>query len=209
MGPLTVSPMGFGTWAWGNQLLWGYQEAMDSELQRTFNLAVENGINLFDTADSYGTGRLNGQSEKLLGKFICEFQGQKQVKDNILIATKFAAYPWRLTPGQFVNACKSSLQRMEIEQIGIGQLHWSTANYAPLQELALWDGLVAMYDKVTMNFLVPGIEVIDQMIMAKFALILHLNLDKKGAGVIYQLKFMIIIPLLKWEENYYFFLVTR
>ncbi|WKA07719.1 hypothetical protein VitviT2T_025504 [Vitis vinifera] len=147
MGPLTVSPMGFGTWAWGNQLLWGYQESMDSDLQRTFNLAVENGINLFDTADSYGTGRLNGQSEKLLGKFIREFQGQKQIQDNIVIATKFAAYPWRLTPGQFVNACKSSLDRMQLEQIGIGQLHWSTANYAPLQELALWDGLVAMYEK--------------------------------------------------------------
>ncbi|KAL6972155.1 Pyridoxine 4-dehydrogenase [Sarracenia purpurea var. burkii] len=147
MGPLTVSPMGFGTWAWGNQLLWGYKETMDTELQRIFNLAVENGINLFDTADSYGTGRLNGQSERLLGKFIRDFQGDEQVRDNIVIATKFAAYPWRLTPGQFVNACKSSLERMKIEQIGIGQLHWSTANYAPLQELALWDGLVAMYDK--------------------------------------------------------------
>ncbi|CAK9158225.1 unnamed protein product [Ilex paraguariensis] len=143
LGPLAVSPMGFGTWAWGNQLLWGYQESMDSELQEVFNLAVENGINLFDTADSYGTGRLNGQSEKLLGKFI----RQKQMRDNIVIATKFAAYPWRLTPGQFVNACKSSLERMQIEKIGIGQLHWSTANYAPLQEQALWDGLVAMYDK--------------------------------------------------------------
>lgn len=75
MGPLSVSPMGFGTWAWGNQLLWGYQESMDAELQQIFNLAVENGINLFDTADSYGTGRLNGQSEKLLGKFIRESQG--------------------------------------------------------------------------------------------------------------------------------------
>jgi len=75
MGPLTVSPMGFGTWAWGNQLLWGYQDSMDSELQQTFNLAVENGINLFDTADSYGTGKLNGQSEKLLGKFIRELPG--------------------------------------------------------------------------------------------------------------------------------------
>ncbi|KAK9288038.1 hypothetical protein L1049_016483 [Liquidambar formosana] len=147
MGPLIVSPMGFGTWAWGNQLLWGYQESMDTDLQRTFNLAVENGINLFDTADSYGTGRLNGQSEKLLGRFVREFEGQKRVRDNILIATKFAAYPWRLTPGQFVTACKSSLDRMQIEQIGIGQLHWSTANYAPLQELALWDGLVAMYEK--------------------------------------------------------------
>ncbi|XP_010251647.1 PREDICTED: pyridoxal reductase, chloroplastic [Nelumbo nucifera] len=147
MGPLTVSPMGFGTWAWGNQLLWGYQEAMDGDLQDTFNLAVENGINLFDTADSYGTGRLNGQSERLLGKFIREFPGRKRVRDDIVIATKFAAYPWRLTPAQFVKACKSSLDRMQIEKIGIGQLHWSTANYAPIQELALWDGLVAMYEK--------------------------------------------------------------
>ncbi|XP_021627017.1 pyridoxal reductase, chloroplastic isoform X2 [Manihot esculenta] len=146
MGPLTVSPMGFGTWAWGNQLLWGYKESMDTDLQQTFNLAVENGINLFDTADSYGTGRLNGQSEKLLGKFIREFPGNR-LQDDIVIATKFAAYPWRLTPGQFVKACRASLERLQLEQIGIGQLHWSTANYAPPQELALWDGLVAMYEK--------------------------------------------------------------
>ncbi|KAJ4835909.1 Pyridoxine 4-dehydrogenase [Turnera subulata] len=146
MGPLSVSPMGFGTWAWGNQLLWGYQESMDAELQRTFNLAVENGINLFDTADSYGTGRLNGQSEKLLGKFIREFPG-KRAPDDIVIATKFAAYPWRLTAGQFVKACKGSLERLQIEKMGIGQLHWSTANYAPPQELALWNGLVAMYEQ--------------------------------------------------------------
>ncbi|PQP95172.1 pyridoxal reductase chloroplastic isoform X2 [Prunus yedoensis var. nudiflora] len=147
VGPLSVSPMGFGTWAWGNQLLWGYQESMDNELQQSFNLAVDNGINLFDTADSYGTGRLNGKSEKLLGKFIREYQGQKRLQKDIVIATKFAAYPWRLTPGQFLNACNASIDRMQIEQIGIGQLHWSTANYAPLQEKALWDGLVAMHDK--------------------------------------------------------------
>ncbi|KAF7830771.1 pyridoxal reductase, chloroplastic [Senna tora] len=147
MGPLSVSPMGFGTWAWGNQFLWGYQESMDTELQQIFNMAVDNGVNLFDTADSYGTGRLNGQSEKLLGRFIREFQEQKGGRGEIVIATKFAAYPWRLTPNQFVNACRASLDRMQIEQIGIGQLHWSTANYAPLQELALWDGLVAMYEK--------------------------------------------------------------
>ncbi|KHG05912.1 hypothetical protein F383_31965 [Gossypium arboreum] len=115
--------------------------------QKVFNLAVENGINLFDTADSYGTGRLNGQSEKLLGKFIREFQGEKRIRDEIVIATKFAAYPWRLTSGQFVQACRASRDRMQIEQIGIGQLHWSTANYAPPQELALWNGLVAMYEK--------------------------------------------------------------
>ena len=46
---------------------------------------------------------------------------------------------------------RASLDRIQIEQIGIRQLqlHCSTANYAPLQKLAFWDGLVAMYEKVT------------------------------------------------------------
>jgi len=51
------------------------KESMDSELQECFNLALRNGINLFDTADSYGTGKLNGQSERLLGRFIRGFEG--------------------------------------------------------------------------------------------------------------------------------------
>lgn len=46
--------MGFGTWAWGNQFLWGYSKDMDGELQQVFDLMVARGINLFDTADSYG-----------------------------------------------------------------------------------------------------------------------------------------------------------
>lgn len=32
--------------------------------------------------------------------------GSKQVRDNVVIATKFAAYPWRVTPNQFVDACR-------------------------------------------------------------------------------------------------------
>ncbi|KAK6250989.1 hypothetical protein SCA6_004994 [Theobroma cacao] len=76
--------MGFGTWAWCNQLLWGYQQSKDNELQQVFNLAAENDINLFDTADSYGTGKLNGQSEKLLGKSIREFRGEKRIEDEIV-----------------------------------------------------------------------------------------------------------------------------
>lgn len=54
VGPFKVSPMGFGTWAWGNKFLWDYNTKMDPELQEMFNLVVSKGINLFDTADSYG-----------------------------------------------------------------------------------------------------------------------------------------------------------
>jgi len=55
IGPLDVSPIGLGTWAWGNRFLWGYTPDMDGELKRVFSFAVSRGINLFDTADSYGT----------------------------------------------------------------------------------------------------------------------------------------------------------
>ncbi|GAX83176.1 hypothetical protein CEUSTIGMA_g10602.t1 [Chlamydomonas eustigma] len=146
LGELQVSPMGLGTWSWGNQFIWGYEESMDPELQRLFNLAVSRGVNIFDTADSYGTGRLNGRSEELLGRFINEYPGSDRVRDNINIATKFAAYPWRILPGNVVAACKGSLERLGTDQLSLGQLHWSAANYAPLQELALWNGLADCYE---------------------------------------------------------------
>ena len=171
---------------------------------QVFKFVVSKGINLFDTADSYGTGRLNGQSEKLLGQFTAQLPQRKQSR--IAIATKIAPYPWRLTAGQFADACRwgssavswtlahvaclghsgqaaarqswqqqgcisgaaqhaalgnlhplgaecpagcrASLKRVGRDQIALGQLHWSTANYQPLQERALWDGLAAMYDQV-------------------------------------------------------------
>jgi pyridoxine 4-dehydrogenase len=133
--------------AWGNKLLWGYTEDDDEELQKVFNLMVSNGINLFDTADSYGTGQLNGRSEMLLGKFVKEYPGSTRVRNQIHIATKLAAYPWRLTPSQWVGACKNSLKRIGAEKISMAQLHWSTARYAPLQERLMWDGLVAIYEE--------------------------------------------------------------
>ena len=62
--------IGVGTWAWGNQFLWGYDPARDDDrLAATFRRCLERGLLFFDTADSYGTGRFNGRSESLLGRF--------------------------------------------------------------------------------------------------------------------------------------------
>lgn len=130
----------------GNKLLWDYDESRDAELQQVFDLVVAKGVNLFDTADSYGTGKLEGRSEQLLGRFCREYPGSKRVRSGVNIATKLAAYPWRLTPGQWVSACRASLKRLGTERVALAQLHWSTANYAPLQERLMWDGLVAIYD---------------------------------------------------------------
>ncbi|GAA6623821.1 aldo/keto reductase [Scytonema sp. NUACC26] len=141
---LPLPTMGCGTWAWGNRLLWGYDESMDSQLQNVFDLCVSCGVTLFDTGDSYGTGRLNGRSEQLLGRFSQEYMGSNQ--NDICIATKLAAYPWRLTRQSMVSACKSSAQRLG-RNVDLVQMHWSTANYAPWQEGALLDGLADLYEQ--------------------------------------------------------------
>ncbi|MEH2328292.1 aldo/keto reductase [Nostoc sp.] len=141
---LSLPSMGCGTWAWGNQLLWGYDESMDEQLQAVFNLCVSNGVTLFDTGDSYGTGRLNGRSESLLGRFNREYLGSG--KENICIATKLAAYPWRWTRQSMVKACQSSAQRLG-RNVDLVQMHWSTANYAPWQEEGLLDGLADLYEQ--------------------------------------------------------------
>ena len=141
---ISLPMMGCGTWAWGNRLLWGYSRSMDSQLQEVFNLCVSNGVTLFDTGDSYGTGRLNGQSEILLGKFANAYQGIN--KDNICLATKLAPYPWRLTRNSMVAAGKASAQRLG-RNIDLVQMHWSTANYFPWQEWQLLDGLADLYEQ--------------------------------------------------------------
>ncbi|MBO0351040.1 aldo/keto reductase [Phormidium pseudopriestleyi FRX01] len=140
---LSLPLMGCGTWAWGNRLLWGYEPSMDAELQAVFNLCVENGVTLFDTGDSYGTGKLNGRSETLLGRFSQEYQGVNA--DKICIATKLAPYPWRLTRRSMVSAGEASAQRLG--RLDLVQMHWSTANYAPWQEWSLLDGLADLYDR--------------------------------------------------------------
>ncbi|MBD2120733.1 aldo/keto reductase [Trichocoleus sp. FACHB-262] len=142
--PLSLPLMGCGTWAWGNRLLWGYDESMDEQLQAVFNLCVQQGVTLFDTGDSYGTGKLNGRSEQLLGQFTQAYVGPNQAE--ICIATKLAAYPWRLTRKAMVSAGQASAQRLG-RNVDLVQMHWSTANYAPWQEWSLLDGLGDLYEQ--------------------------------------------------------------
>ena len=137
--PITLPQMGCGTWAWGNRLLWGYDPTMDDDLQRVFDHCVSHGVTLFDSGDSYGTGRLNGRSEVLLGQFANRYQGPNQAQ--LCIATKLAAYPWRWTADSVVKAGEASARRLG-RPVDLVQMHWSTANYAPWQEGPFLDGLM-------------------------------------------------------------------
>ena len=148
--PLVFPAMGCGTWAWGNRLLWNYDESMDAELQRVFDRCVAAGVTLFDTGDSYGTGKLSGRSESLLGQFAREYYAKNASnpdadRNRLCLATKLAPFPWRLTRGAMVTAGKASIERLGA--IDLVQLHWSTANYFPWQEGALLDGLMDLFDR--------------------------------------------------------------
>ena len=134
-----LNGIGFGTWAWGNQLVWGYQSERDDPLlEETFREAIRSGLRLVDTADSYGTGRLNGRSEALLGRFVQALPAPLQ--GELLVATKLAPFPWRLGRRGLDRAFAASRDRLQgnLQRV---QLHWSTARYAPWQEVSLLDGL--------------------------------------------------------------------
>ena len=144
-GKSLLNGIGFGTWAWGNQFVWGYEPGTDDQrLAATFEQAVRCGLKLIDTADSYGTGRFNGRSEALLGRFIAALPASR--RRDLTVATKLAPFPWRLGRRGLDRAFQASRRRLNTELHRV-QLHWSTARYAPWQDVALLDGLADLVDQ--------------------------------------------------------------
>lgn len=147
---LRTSDVGAGTWAWGNKLIWDYSEDDDAKLQKAFDILVDGGVSFFDTGDSYGTGKLEGRAEQLLGDFASNYRPSPSPfapsPDNLVIATKLAVYPWRITTKQMKNALAASQKRAQ-GRIRVVQLHWSAGNYQPLQERCMWDSICTMYEE--------------------------------------------------------------
>ena len=136
--------IGLGTWSWGNKLFWNYKSTNDDDLRETYNEALQRGFDLIDTADSYGTGNLQGRSESLLGQFLLDTPSAK--KKRIQVATKLAPYPWRIGERGFNKPFLKSLERLN-NKLDIVQLHWSTARYNPWQELWLLRNLCDLKDQ--------------------------------------------------------------
>lgn len=125
---LEVTKVGIGAWSWGDTSYWNNFEWDDRKLKAAktaFDTSLDNGINLFDTAEVYGSrfsfGAIN--SETLLGRFIKE-RKEKDPEAEVVVATKFAALPWRLGRQSVVNALKDSLCRLGLSSVDLYQLHW-------------------------------------------------------------------------------------
>src|SRR5436309_1638615 len=105
--------------------------------------ALDAGINLFDTADVYGTP--HGASEELLGEAL----GSR--RDEALIATKFGSHmggvngpDWdaRGGRGYIVRAAEASLRRLGTDRIDLYQMHVPDPATPISETLAALDDLV-------------------------------------------------------------------
>ena len=108
-----------GCWAIGGQ--WG--EVSERQAIATVHAALDAGVNLFDTADSYGLGR----SEELLGKALADR------REAACVATKAGNWARRAgdPPGlrsiySVINCCHASLYRLGIDTIDLYQCHVGT-----------------------------------------------------------------------------------
>ena len=114
---LKVSEIGFGAWGIGGN---SYGHADDKESIEALDLAFENGVTFYDTADLYG----NGHSEEIIGKTF------KQKREKIIIASKGGTLPHTgfKMPQDFsfaylTNALEKSLKKIRTDYIDLYQLH--------------------------------------------------------------------------------------
>src|SRR5512144_957433 len=124
---LRVTPLGLGIWQWGDKMMWNYGQGYDeADLKPVYEATLAAGINFIDTAEIYGRGR----SERVVGQFMSE----TNTRDQIVLATKFAPLPWRLSPGRLLHALRESLNRLGLPQVDLYQIHWP---YTPVS-IEMW-----------------------------------------------------------------------
>ena len=118
-----ISVIGVGLWQAGSRLWAGRRRETLEEVRRGVRLALEHGINFFDTAEIYGAGL----SERILGEALRDAGG------DAIVATKVAGYKW--TWFDVKRAVKKSIERLG-RTPDLVQHHWPPPVYAPLCRLA-------------------------------------------------------------------------
>src|SRR5690349_6404720 len=129
-GELTVNRLGYGAMRITGSGVWGPPKDR-AEALRVLKRAVELGINLIDTADSYGPE----VSEELIAEALHPYP------EDLVIATKGGLRgprPHDARPQRLRECCEASLRRLRMERIDLYQLH------APDPEVPLEDSIGAL-----------------------------------------------------------------
>jgi len=118
-GDLTVNRMGYGAMRITGPGVWG--PPVDKTAARaTLRRAIELGVNLIDTADSYGPGI----SEELIAEALYPYPA------GLVIATKGGwerpgpgQWTHNASPNHLIEALEGSLKRLRLDRIDVYQLH--------------------------------------------------------------------------------------
>ncbi|WP_407303883.1 aldo/keto reductase [Acinetobacter sp.] len=108
-----------GTWSWGTGFAGGDtvfgNHLPDSQMAEVFSKAMQQGLNLWDTAPVYGMG----SSETALGKLIRQYP-----REDIIISTKFTPQIADEQSAEPVTAMlNASLERLGVQDIDIYWIH--------------------------------------------------------------------------------------
>lgn len=136
---LKVSALTLGTMTFGGKARFSHVGNTDqSGATRIVDIALDAGVNLFDTSDIYSSGT----SEEILGEAI------KGKREQLLLATK-ARFPMGPGPNDgglsrhhLMRACDASLKRLGVDHIDLYQVHeWD--GLTPVEEtMAALDALI-------------------------------------------------------------------
>ena len=118
-GDLEVHRLGFGAMRVTGRGIWGPPEDPD-EADRVLRRVVELGIDLIDTADSYGPE----VSENLIAETLHPYpEGLVIATKGGLLRTGPGQWPRDGRPEHLKEACEGSLRRLRLERIDVYQLH--------------------------------------------------------------------------------------
>jgi pyridoxine 4-dehydrogenase len=135
-GELEVRRLGYGAMRLTGRGIWG-QPSDPEGARRLLRRVVELGVNLIDTADSYGPE----VSENLIAEALHPYP------EGLVIATKGGMrrtgpgrWPRDARPERLRECCEASLRRLQLERIDLYQLH------APDPQVPLEDSLGALQE---------------------------------------------------------------
>ncbi|MBC7387574.1 MAG: aldo/keto reductase [Opitutaceae bacterium] len=121
-----VSEIGYGMWGAS-----GWAGSDDSQSEKSLDVAIEKGVNFFDTAWGYGSGH----SEQLLGKLV-KRHSDKKIYSATKIPPKNFKWPSKkdyklvdcFPPAHIIEYTELSLKNLGVEKIDLMQFHvWEDA----------------------------------------------------------------------------------
>jgi len=132
VGGLKIPSLIFGTatFGGGSEFLrkWGATDV--AEATRLIDVALEAGVNMFDTADSYS----RGLSEEILGKAIAGKRDQLMIATKTGMAMGDGPNDVGTAGARIIASCEASLKRLGTDYIDLYQLHAFDAQ-TPIEEM--------------------------------------------------------------------------